>query len=279
MSEGDGNDLVELFTQDGEAYLSDGRTILRGDELRLLSISIGYPEGLERSILRFAFISEDVALVQQRAAVPNAEKHHAQESILLMERDGAWRIQQYQTTPYASWAAEGVAQVDSAPPADKRPEVTGPEVEGRLLADVSPDEQTEVRSAVEALLKRHEESYRKRSAELYADCFQPNAVLMPMGGQAIVLGQKMIHRAIEPALASPWGALHRTQRLEELKVLGPRLAIARLSGTVFAPDGSNPFEDTRGPGPGLLFRIALRGDDGQWRYQLQHNTPSALIEE
>ena len=121
-----GDAVRGLFEREGEAYLADGHTILRGDEVLRLPDESGEPEGLTRRIVRIAFLAKDIVLVQQRGSLPNQERHVRQESLLLLNRGSGWRINHYQATDYAPWAGSFVAEHDSEPPRPEAPRNTRP---------------------------------------------------------------------------------------------------------------------------------------------------------
>jgi acetyl esterase/lipase len=90
----DGEALTGLLATEAEAYLPDGRTILRGDELTRLARGADEPEDLTRRVVRIAFLGEDVALVQLRVAVDRlggtirraSARHRTQERRLAARR-------------------------------------------------------------------------------------------------------------------------------------------------------------------------------------------------
>ena len=273
--EGDG--LASLFDESGDAYLADGRTILHGDGLRRLASADFEPAGLQRRIVRIAFLASDVALVQQRASRANEEGHVRQESLLLANRGGEWRINHFQTTGHAAWAGPFIAEHDSEPPPEKRPEILPPEIDGPGLAEVSADSRAQIRAGCEARLREKATSYGKADADLYANSFTETGAVMPAGGNGIVKGRDSIRTVIAAAFEGPFKGIRVTSKIAELKVLGPRIATARIEGEIRMADGSEyPFPPFREPGH--QYRIFVLEDDGEWRMRLQHNTPVELVE-
>ncbi|MHC4989643.1 MAG: SgcJ/EcaC family oxidoreductase [Planctomycetota bacterium] len=268
LGQHDGEAVASLFDEDGDAYLADGRTTLRGAGLARLGLEEVEPDGLQRTVIRAHLLASDAALVVQRAVALDGVPQ--QESILLVRRDGSWRIRHYQVTRLATWAAQFVADRSAVATDATEPEVIRAALDGPALGTVSPEDADQIRRAIEALMARHERSYNEASAEQYAACFTEEAALLPAGGQAVLLGRETVLRTVGRAEES-FRTMDVRLQVENLAILGPRLAVCRVGGVVLQRDGSE--HDFPGFKVGLWYRIAMQQADGTWRFQLQHNTP------
>lgn len=259
-----GEGLSALFDDDGQAYLPDGRTILRGDQLARLASEEAQQKGVKRTTIRLQFLADDVCLVIQRGDAPDGTTQ--QESMLLIRRDNKWRIRHFQVCRRAPWAGANVARRSAEVSDERQPQIIRSGLHGSALADINAAQRTKIRTGIESLMEHHDQGYQEGGAEIYASSFTEDAALLPAGGQAILLDRQTIHDTVKAVMPD----LRAKTKITELTVLGPKLALVRLEGTYLQPDGA-PYQH---PGfqLGLWFRIAIRQDDGSWLWALQHNT-------